>query len=219
MKCCNLETAAVFGMSPFISKGFALTSAEQPTINPVLFPTGIPTLDSHLGGGIRVGAIVVVVGASGSGKTSLFRTIFHAQKNQYEMLDRSYEGDCDYMTVLHTKRGTSCILSENLHLDLDADYFRNKIKMPPLHQANLFAYNIRESPFRAMQDSTRGYPDWAQYVDLLLKIETGTFGNFQLTVRKSYGRIPVSPIPLALQHHYPENASRYSTFEEIREPL
>jgi hypothetical protein len=42
----------------------------------VIFSTGFPTLDKHLGGGIRPGELMVVLGETGAGKSSFCNTIW-----------------------------------------------------------------------------------------------------------------------------------------------
>lgn len=62
------------GLTQMIRKG-----SEMPPLR--TFPTGIPTLDYDLGGGILWGRTVIVAGNAGTGKTSLaYKTLANAQK-------------------------------------------------------------------------------------------------------------------------------------------
>jgi len=62
------------GLTQMIRKG-----SEMPPLR--TFPTGIPTLDYDLGGGVLWGRTLVVAGNAGTGKTSLaYQTLAQAQK-------------------------------------------------------------------------------------------------------------------------------------------
>jgi recombination protein RecA len=63
------------GLTQMIRKG-----SEMPHLR--TFPTGIPTLDYDLGGGLLWGRTIIVAGNAGTGKTSLaYQTLAQAQKS------------------------------------------------------------------------------------------------------------------------------------------